>query len=524
MAKSKPDNLYQRPGSDAWYYDFRLDGKRYRGSTGETDQKLANKKLVEIENSIKATAALGLAPDAAGRNVEDITYNLAVIAKVNILGEPIREATRGYYATKGGHLNRLLRTCGGCDQCAVGNTSHDSLTLAELKAHHVTKFRDHRLAVDGAAAATVKKELNVLAAAIKQAASLGWCKPSLAVDVIPKLKPNGKVKTRWLTPEEYLALLDALDTSLSPQHLFPRLSKVDPVRAAAKAAELTDKIRNRQLYVTVACFTGAERSILERLTWEDIDFTAGTIRLRGTKSEYRDRTIDLDPHLRQALLRVSPVLRSGRVLRPWQNACHELHLAAERAGFAGKNKPRSADPDYVDYGVTPHTFRHTFGSWLVQAGVPTFTVAKLMGHRDSKMVEVHYGHLAPKNKSDAITKLPTISRQYAEASDPAHCAQTVPNTLPTSGAHGAGSLRGQAPGVPRSRGTSQGDQPLSFVSPDGIEPSTLGLKGRGMGGRMYHPTNRLPTVLPRNVVNAKRQCAQTVPIGDPVPDGGVITN
>jgi integrase len=47
-------------------------------------------------------------------------------------------------------------------------------------------------------------------------------------------------------------------------------------------------------------------------------------------------------------------------------------------------------------------FRHTFGSWLVQAGVVTFVVGSLMGHKDSKMVERYYGHLAPKNKSEAM--------------------------------------------------------------------------------------------------------------------------
>lgn len=60
--------------------------------------------------------------------------------------------------------------------------------------------------------------------------------------------------------------------------------------------------------------------------------------------------------------------RIGPVLRSWANACADLRAACKRAGIER---------------VTPHTFRHTFGSWLVQAGVDTLVVGRLTGHKDS---------------------------------------------------------------------------------------------------------------------------------------------
>jgi hypothetical protein len=36
------------------------------------------------------------------------------------------------------------------------------------------------------------------------------------------------------------------------------------------------------------------------------------------------------------------------------------------------------------------------------AGVPLMVVAKNLGHVDTKMVEKHYGHLAPSYVADAI--------------------------------------------------------------------------------------------------------------------------
>jgi hypothetical protein len=35
-------------------------------------------------------------------------------------------------------------------------------------------------------------------------------------------------------------------------------------------------------------------------------------------------------------------------------------------------------------------------------GVPLLVVAKNLGHSDTRMVELHYGHLAPSYISDAI--------------------------------------------------------------------------------------------------------------------------
>jgi integrase len=54
--------------------------------------------------------------------------------------------------------------------------------------------------------------------------------------------------------------------------------------------------------------------------------------------------------------------------------------------------------------ITPpigfHGLRHTWASLAVMAKVPLLVVAKNLGHRDTRMVELHYGHLA----EDYVTK------------------------------------------------------------------------------------------------------------------------
>ena len=56
--------------------------------------------------------------------------------------------------------------------------------------------------------------------------------------------------------------------------------------------------------------------------------------------------------------------------------------------------------------ITPainfHGLRHTWASLAAMAGVPLMVMAKNLGHRDTRMVEMHYGHLAPSYVADAI--------------------------------------------------------------------------------------------------------------------------
>jgi integrase len=56
--------------------------------------------------------------------------------------------------------------------------------------------------------------------------------------------------------------------------------------------------------------------------------------------------------------------------------------------------------------ITPpinfHGLRHTWASHAVMNGIPMLIVAKNLGHANTRMVEQHYGHLAPSYVADAI--------------------------------------------------------------------------------------------------------------------------
>lgn len=47
----------------------------------------------------------------------------------------------------------------------------------------------------------------------------------------------------------------------------------------------------------------------------------------------------------------------------------------------------------IEDGFTFHELRHTWASLTIMAGAPLIVVAQNLGHRDTRMVELHYGHL-----------------------------------------------------------------------------------------------------------------------------------
>jgi integrase len=129
-------------------------------------------------------------------------------------------------------------------------------------------------------------------------------------------------------------------------------------------------------YVLLAAYTGIRRGHLLRLTQHDVQ--GKFLRLDRSSKTRTLQLVPLHPKV-QAIADALPLGIGDSTLREaWT-------LARETTGI----------------DCRWHDLRHTCASWMVQAGVPIYTVAQMLGH-SSTAVTQRYAHLAPQNLVDAV--------------------------------------------------------------------------------------------------------------------------
>jgi integrase len=150
----------------------------------------------------------------------------------------------------------------------------------------------------------------------------------------------------------------------------------------------------RQL-VQAALQTGARYGELTRLKVSDFDPDNGTVAIRVSKSGKSRHVVLTDEG--QVFFKQICVGRSGNEImfqkangRPWATAHQQrpMRLAVERAKISPP--------------IAFHGLRHSWASLSIMSGMPLLIAAKTLGHRDTTMVQRHYGHLSDTHVADAV--------------------------------------------------------------------------------------------------------------------------
>lgn len=157
------------------------------------------------------------------------------------------------------------------------------------------------------------------------------------------------------------------------------------------------------LYIWLLMETGARSGALRELTWKQVDFKNGFIRL--------------NPHGREQTNKRRPIIPISEVLRPVLERAHEARHSDYVLGHDGlirKSFDRFCEKHAFN-GVTAHTFRHTFATRLAQNGVSMVEIGQLLG--DSlATVEKNYLHYQPEYLRNAINRL-SLSKLSALTTD-----------------------------------------------------------------------------------------------------------
>jgi integrase len=244
--------------------------------------------------------------------------------------------------------------------------------VADIRPETCSLYRERR----GRAAATVRRELGVLQAAINHAYKNGKLTRSLPVE-LPKSPPP---RDRWLTRREAARLFRASRTNQARLYM--------------------------PLFILLGLYTGRRKEAILSLRWPQVDLEAGLIDFEVPGRELTKKRrgkvpipAKLLPHLRRAQKRGSDL---GYV----------LHINGKRIGNIKKGFAAACCRAGLD-GVSPHTLRHTAATWLMQAGVTHWQAAGYLAMSEKTLREV-YGHHHPdylREAAEALSKRPQFVRR-----------------------------------------------------------------------------------------------------------------
>jgi integrase len=152
----------------------------------------------------------------------------------------------------------------------------------------------------------------------------------------------------------------------------------------------------RQL-VQAALQTGARYGELINLEVRDFNPDGGTLAIRQSKSGKPRHVILTDEG--QRLFAALAAGRGGHTLM-----LRKADGQAWGAGHQVRPMQEACERAKITPAVNFHALRHTWASLAVMNAMPLMIVARNLGHTDTRMVEKHYGHLAPSYVADAVRK------------------------------------------------------------------------------------------------------------------------
>lgn len=212
---------------------------------------------------------------------------------------------------------------------------------------------------------TVRRELTTLRAAINFVFSEGRITRSVPV-WMPDAPPG---RDRWLSTGEATALLRAART------------------------QGKDTRGYLPLFILLGLYTGARKEAILSLRWPQVNFDRGEIdfNVPGLRQTTKRRTRIPIPDRLMTFLRLART--RGADLGYVVNR-HGVRVKDVKGAFATACKAAGLE------GVTPHTLRHTCGTWMAQRGVPLHHIGGWLGHSHTRTTEL-YAHHSPDHLLEA---------------------------------------------------------------------------------------------------------------------------
>lgn len=207
---------------------------------------------------------------------------------------------------------------------------------------------------------------------------------------------------RMLTDAERVGLLSGLDKwdkelreqrRSSRAHGKPHLPSLDGLEFAHWFIP----------YCHLAMHTGMRCGDLYSLTWKELNIRFGRLQKYPEKTLHNPDPIKIDLPLNDEVKAIM-----GR----WWQQCGKPDdglvfpspITGARLSSTAHQKPWANVKRLgtMPAGLVFYSLRHNFISTMLHIGVPIFEVARMVGHKSSKMIEDSYGHLCPAAAATAM--------------------------------------------------------------------------------------------------------------------------
>lgn len=233
----------------------------------------------------------------------------------------------------------------------------------------------------------------------------------------------------------------AVDAEILPRNRFTKISIIDDSRSATIVGEnfytpeelklfleyaQKENITVRTVFALLAA-TGMRRGEVAALRWKDIDFEEGTISIGRTRDRYGERAPKTENSIRTININ-STLIETLKKYRAWSKQYLLAHGAWKNEETFNESfamiSYQTCEPisdTYVSSSlkriiqtnnlkeITPHGFRHTFATILINNGVPVTTIAKMLGNTTKMVMEV-YSHSFEENEKRAAQVIADVMK------------------------------------------------------------------------------------------------------------------
>jgi integrase len=356
--KSKVANLIRHTGG-RYYGRFTLAGKTkfiaLRTNVFEVAKIQLARERVKFEGTRKARTALGNGEPTMG---DLLKIHLAQVAERADVGERTKTRYRQF-------AEYIPKTWPG----------FDTLRPDEITLEAVTSWRNHALTAGtgyrpmgatgdcegtrGNAAGTFNKAVDALRLMLNMAVDRGLIHNN------PLLRRGVKASSNPRKPN--------LPEAATLRAIFDEIEHGSE-STAGWGIEIADFCRG-------LAFTGCRLRELGKLTWADVDFTRGIVRVSGTKTDAAHREVPMIPEARALLEKIHARRTKTASIAvdgvPFVDPSAKVFAVSE----AGRSLARACEKLKVET-LTHHDLRDAFATQAIEAGVDIPTVAAWLGHAD----------------------------------------------------------------------------------------------------------------------------------------------